>query len=163
MSLSISDHAENVQTAGTLISKDTIYSNDHFVRDVTDTDLTSSRSYYVYDDPDVQEVSRVIHGISSNLESGYLSMLTLSTDGLDQSLPKTISTYPNCTEIRAGGTIATISPSGLSFDSDDSAIFFGGNKEFKLVFEPTSPSRLLIQSYDSSTLSYTTRFSCLSS
>jgi len=159
--MSVTD-ALSIPTSGDIVIKDLICSNDTRIRDIDDTNLTSTRSFFVYDDPDVQEVSRVVHGLSSDKESGSIAIQTLETIGGDQNMPTNISSAAQCTKILTGDTSNTISNIGLSFDSDDSAIFFGGNKEFKIVLETGTPSRLLFQSYNSTSLSYVTRFSCLS-
>ena len=160
--MSVTD-AQAIPTSGDLIVKDVICSNDYRIRDTDDTNLTSTRSFFVYDDPDVQEVSRVVHGLSSDKSSGSIAIQTLETDGVDQNMPTNISSSAECTKILTGDTANIISNLGSSFDSDNSAIFFGGSKEFKLVLETGTPSRLLIQAYNSTSLSYITKFSCLSS
>ncbi len=163
MSTPVDGYAQSVPTSGDLVVRDVTYGNDYRVRDIDNADLTSSRSFFVYDDPDVQEVSRVVHGLSSDLGSGSVAVQSLETVGSDQSMPTTLSTSAQCTKILTGNTSATISTAGLSFSTDDAAIFFGGNQEFKIVFEPGTPSRLLMQAYDASSSSYVTKFSCLSS
>jgi len=155
--------AQAIPNSGDLVVKDVICSNDHRIRDIDDTNLTSTRSFFVYDDPDVQEVSRVVHGLSSDKESGSIAIQSLETVGIDQNMPTNISSSAECTKFLTGDSANVISNIGLSFDSDDSAIFFGGSKEFKIVLETGTPSRLLFQSYNTTSLSYVTKFSCLSS
>jgi hypothetical protein len=51
-------------------------------------------------------------------------------------------------------SIATVDTTGLSFDSDDCAVYFGASKEFRIRFEPTGIARLAFEYYDSLTDSY---------
>jgi hypothetical protein len=56
---------------------------------------------------------------------------------------------------------ATVDTTGLSFDSDDCAVYFGASKEFRIRFEPTGIARLAFEYYDSLTDSYVTGASFL--
>ena len=54
---------------------------------------------------------------------------------------------------------ATFESTGLSFDTDQAAIYFGASKNFRIKYSDGvgGPSVLQIQSYDSSALDYVTR------
>lgn len=163
----ITVYGVQVQDSGDLVARDVIHSNDYHVRDI-DGGLTVSKSYYVRDSilEDVQETSRVVHGISSDKEFGSLYMQTLRTDVTSvQTLPVTLSSVSEASTITTTDdsltTTATLSNSGLSFDSDTSSIFFGGSKIFRIKYESTTPPRLLFQAYNSTSSEYETKYSIL--
>ena len=52
---------------------------------------------------------------------------------------------------------ATFNYTGLQFDTDDAAIYFGSAQEFRIKFSTGTPSLLQIQSYDSGAGDYVTR------
>jgi len=161
-------YGSQVQDSGDLVARDFIYSNDYHVRDI-DSGLTASKSYYVRDSilEDVQETSRVVHGISSEKDFGSLYMQTLRTDGGTsvKTLPVTLSTVSEASTITTTTdsltTTATLSNSGLSFDSDTSSIFFGGSKTFRIKYENITPPRIVFQAYNTTTSEYETKYSIL--
>lgn len=158
-----------VQDSGDLVARDLIHSNDYHVRDIDSGGLTVSKSYFVRDSilEDVQETSRVVHGISSEKEFGSLYMQTLRTDGVTsvKNLPVTLSTVSEASTITTTTdsliTTATFSNSGLSFDSNTSSIFFGSSKTFRIKYESTTPPRLLFQAYNTTSSEYETKYSIL--
>jgi len=113
---------------------------------------------YVADSADesVTECARVIN--EARGRAGYLAIGVLDPDtgGVVQSF----RTEPSSTVISAGQARATFAQSGLSFDSDDCAIYFGKDKTFRIMFTSDAPARLVFQCLNSDTGSYVTKFSC---
>lgn len=107
----------------------------------------------------ITECSRVIN--ESFGDAGYFSIGVLEPGTSD--VVKTFKSDAVATTISAGGNSATVTHEGLSFDSDDCAIFFGKDKTFKIMFVEDAPARLVFQCLDPNNGHYVTKFSCLKS
>lgn len=109
------------------------------------------------------EVSRMIHQIDEASENATISLGVLHTDAsANQFIEPTLTMTYDATTISAQDAAdatasATFQSTGLSFDTDDAAIYFGSDQKFRIKFSDGTPSTLQIQSYDSSTLDYVTR------
>lgn len=71
----------------------------------------------------------------------------------------TLLSKPTFTKIFTDDVTASVDK-GLSFDSDQSAIYFGASKEFRIKYSTDTPQRLLFQYLQPSTQMYVTKFSC---
>ena len=111
-------------------------------------------------------------GTMSNFTSLETSMNTSNTEGhvnvdvLDASAmvtPMSISADQTVIASASAGasSSATVDTTGLSFNSNESCIYFGASKEFRIRFEATGIQRLAFEYYDSSTDSYVTGASFL--
>ncbi|ACH46871.1 unknown [Feldmannia species virus] len=83
------------------------------------------------------------------LGEGHLVLRTLGVDG---NLGPALDLTPGQTRLCA---TAAVDSTGLYFDSDDSAIYFGASKTFRIIFS----DRLLFQYLDGSTGEYVTKLS----
>ena len=104
-------------------------------------------------------------GTTSHFTSVETSMDALNTEGRVDISVRDASSMVTPMSIESGQTviasasagassIATVDTTGLSFDSDDCAVYFGASKEFRIRFEPTGIARLAFEYYDSLTDSY---------
>jgi len=110
---------------------------------VHDTDLSTT-----------DEVTRVVHTIDEDSNFGTMSMGVLHTDASANkfiepaiqmtSTNTTISAQDSADQTRS----AIFESTGLSFDSDESAVYFGASKQFRIKFTDGSPSFLQVQSSD---------------
>lgn len=107
-------------------------------------------------DASVTECSRIINGTSGDI--GYFSVGVL--DPVTGTMVQSFKSQPSSTVISTGETNATFTESGLSFDSDDCAIYFGKERTFRIMFTSNAPARLVFQCLDPSTGEYITKFSC---
>lgn len=114
-------------------------------------------------DSTTQEVSRMVHELDETSENATISIGVLHTDTNDnQFIEPTLAMRYDATVISAQDAAdatasATFESTGLSFDTDQAAIYFGASKNFRIKFSDGTPSVLQIQSYDSSALDYVTR------
>ena len=105
------------------------------------------------------EITRFVHTIDEDTENATLSIGVLHTDvSLNKFIEPVIqSTYDSTTISAQDATDATASAtftsSGLQFDTDEAAIYFGASQEFRILFDSTN-SLLLIQAYDATLLDY---------
>ena len=132
------------------------------------TDGTTGSTYnsawiHNTDDSSTVEVSRMVHELDEASANGTLSLGVLYTDSSNQqfiepslSLQATSCTISSQNDAEQT-TSATFESKGLSFDTDDAAIYFGSSQRFRIRFSSGTPSVLQIQSFDDSTSSYITR------
>ncbi|CAN0297281.1 unnamed protein product [Ectocarpus sp. 6 AP-2014] len=113
---------------------------------------------YVADavDTSVTECSRVTNSSSGGV--GKISIAALEHDS--GGLVYTFASEPLSTVISAGTNNATFGHIGLSFDSDECAIYFGKDRTFRIMYVGTEPERLVFQCVDSVSGGYVTKFSC---
>lgn len=147
-------YGSQVSVSGDLVVRDMVYRERHSIEET----LVSNQSFYVAGD-DVQEATRMVHHHDPVTSSAALSVETLRVDG-DKHMVTSLGVAPSQTVLASDGVTATFSK-GLSFDSDDSAIYFGGSKTFRIKYTEGPPGRLLFQCLDSG--SYVTKFSCAKS
>lgn len=161
----VDDNSSQVASSGDNIVKDVVYSNDYHI----ETGLSVSKSNYIIDSvaDETQEFSRVVYGVSSVKENGiiYFQSLTTHSGTNVKTIPVTLSTTSESSNIITTNDddqiTATFGIDGLSFDNNTSSIFFGSNSTFRIKYEPTSPSRLLFQSYNTTSGEYDTKYSIL--
>ena len=116
-------------------------------------------------DSTTQEVSRMVHELDEDSENATISIGVLHTDAnSNQFIEPTLAMRYDATVISAQDSSdatasATFESTGLSFDSDQAAIFFGASKNFRIKFSDGDggPSLLQIQSLDSGSGEYVTR------
>lgn len=116
-----------------------------YVNDATDGTLT--------------ECSRINN--EENAGVGQFSIGVLSTSDTVQTLLKTFKSEPTATAISNAYTTATFGERGLSFDSDNCAIYFGRDKTFRIMLNQGDPARLVFQCLDEATGEYVTKFCCV--
>ncbi|AAR26931.1 FirrV-1-B56 [Feldmannia irregularis virus a] len=115
------------------------------------------------DDSNTLEVSRMVHELDDTSTTGTLSLGVLYTDSSNQQfIEPALALQATSTTISAQNdaeqtTSATFESKGLSFDTDDAAIYFGSSQRFRIKFSDGTPSALQIQSFDDTTSSYITR------
>lgn len=119
----------------------------------------TSHLSYVADtvDSSVTECSRVISETSGGV--GKVSIGVLSPD--TGEMIKTFKSQPQSTVISTGATSATFAQIGLSFDSDDCAIYFGKDRTFRIMYTESAPARLVFQCINPENGEYVTKFSCV--
>eukprot|EP00903_Cladosiphon_okamuranus_P017783 g16368.t1 len=110
---------------------------------VHDTDLSTT-----------SEITRMVHSVDEDSNFASLSMGVLHTDASNNKfIEPTIQLSSTSTTISAqdqndATRSALFESTGLSFDSDDSAVYFGANKQFRIKFSDGTPSFLQVQSSD---------------
>jgi len=164
MSVLVDDNASQIATSGDIIIKDIVYSSDYHIQS-----SSINKSNYVIDSVagEVEEFSRVSYNVSSNKENGIVYFQALTThDGTSvKTLPVTIGLSSEATTVVTTNDddqiTASLGIDGLSFSSDTSSIFFGSNSTFRIKYEPTSPTRLLFQYFDTVDGEYKTKYSIL--
>ncbi|CAM9104723.1 unnamed protein product [Sphacelaria rigidula] len=149
----------------------------HFMRNVTTNVLnlvgekvdgkkgSTYNSAWVHNTTDstTQEVSRMVHELDEASENATISIGVLHTDAsTNQFIEPTLSMRYDATVISSqdetdATASATFTSTGLSFDTDAAAIYFGASKNFRMQFSDGTPSVLQIQSLDSGTGEYVTR------
>lgn len=122
------------------------------------TDPQTNHFAYVTDTADgsVTESSRVVTETAGG--KGIFSVGVL--DAGKGEVVKSFKSAAEGTTIFAGDKKATFEQSGLSFDSDDCAIFFGKDKTFRIMYTEDKPARLVFQCVNPATGDYVTKFSC---
>lgn len=149
----------------------------HFMRNITTNVLnmvgekvdgekgSTYNSTWVHNTTDstTQEVSRMVHELDETSENATISIGVLHTDALaNQFIEPTLAMRYDATVISAqdasdATASATFQSTGLSFDSDAAAIYFGASQTFRIKFKDGTPSVLQIQSFDSGAGDYVTR------
>ena len=110
---------------------------------VHDTDLSTTA-----------EITRMVHTVDEDSNFATLSMGVLHTDASSNKfIEPTIQLSSTSTTISAQDSADTtrsalFESTGLSFDSNDSAVYFGASKQFRIKFSDGSPSFLQVQSSD---------------
>lgn len=161
MALNLSSYGSQVLSSGDLVVRDTASSSHYRVAHATGSDLSSVHSAFVKLDASTQEVTREAHIFDSATQSGRFTSACLgrTPDDMYVTMGVAMETDPERTSFNASGTSSTLSQ-GLSFNSDESAIYFGGSKTFRIKFEADSPQRLVFQYLEPSSAEYVTKFSC---
>lgn len=163
MSLNISSYGSQILSSGDLVVRDAISGSQYRVDHSTGLGQSSEHSAYVVLASGVaQEATRHVHMYDSDKLSGRYSSSCLRTENNDQSMAVTLETDPEKTKFTTREASATLSQ-GLSFSSDESAIYFGGSKTFRLMYSSEAPERLVFQYLDPSSMEYVTKFSCAKS
>lgn len=157
MSLNLSLYGSQVLSSGDVVVRDTASSVQHRV-----DPASSTHSAYVIDPDasDAQEATREEHIFDSDTVSGRYTKSCLRSDGQYPTMAVTFETDPEKTTITTDETSATLSQ-GLSFNSDESAVYFGGSKTFRLRYLSDDPKRLVFQYLEPTTSEYVTKFSCV--
>ena len=132
---------------------------------LTTTGVSGSthNSAWIYDGAAVFETSRIVHTLDATTDTGKISIGVRHTDGLaNVFIEPVIQCESTSTTISAqdasDNTISTtINSTGITFDNDDSAIYFGSAQTFRIILIAGTPNVLAIQSYDSVTDSYVSR------
>ena len=149
MSLSISSYGSQVLSSGDLVVRDVASSSQNRVNS-----KSSVNSTYVVNPELAQESTREVHTYD---QDGKYTAGCLRTDQGYQTMPVTFGTEPKETTFVNDKSTATISQ-GLSFDSDESAIYFGASRTFRIMYLGVEPERLVFQYLDGA--EYVTKFSC---
>ena len=152
--LNLSSYGSQILGSGDLVVKDVTSSSQHRVHTES-----STHSAYVLSEDHAQEATREKHAFDVDKNSGMLGYACLRSDTEFPTMATTLETDPEKTTITTNETSATLSK-GLSFNSDESAIYFGANKIFRLKYESVAPERLVFQYLDQNTSEYVTKFSC---
>lgn len=117
-------------------------------------------------DSTTMEITRMVHTLDETSENATLSLGVLHTDAnSNQFLEPVIQSTYDATTISAqdandATASATFQSTGLSFDTDEASIYFGANQTFRIAFTDGTPSTLKIESLDSVSGEYLTRFEC---
>lgn len=154
-------YGSQVLSSGDIVTRDFAYANTYRVNDSTGDALKSTHSAFVLDGS-AQESTRMVQTYNRTSKSGLLHLSCLQTDTGNrntQSMTSTLSIDPEKTTVTCDSVTATLSK-GLSFDSDDSSIYFGASKIFRIKYTSESPERLLFQYLDPSRDEYVTKISC---
>lgn len=157
MSLNLSSYGSQVLSSGDLVVRDTASSLQYRVGSES-----STHSAYVQDvsgAPPAQEATRQKHEFDSDTNSGRYTSACLRSDGEFPRMATTLETCPEKTTISTNDTSAILSQ-GLYFESDESAIYFGASKTFRVRYLSDEPQRLVFQYLEPSTSEYVTKFSC---
>ena len=137
---------------------------------VSGSTASTSQSAWAVDSTNdtVQEVTRFVHTIDENSENATLSLGVLHTDASsNQFIEPTIQSTYNETIISAQDDVdatrsAVFRSTGLQFDNDDSAVYFGASQQFRIKFtedDGVSPDMLQIQYFDGTDYVSKTEFS----
>jgi len=132
------------------------------------TDTTSGSTYnsaWVYntDTPATSEITRMVHTVDAANENATLSIGVLHTDvSLNRFIEPTIQSAYDYTSISAQDAAdatrsAVFRSTGLQFDNDDSAVYFGAAQEFRIRFTSGSPDVLAVQYYDATAGDYVSK------
>ena len=146
-------YGSQVLTSGDLIVRNVSARNKYAVHRATASHLS-----YVADtaDASVTECSRVIHKTRGGVGDLSIGVLSPHTG----EMVKTFQSQPQSTVISTAGAAATFSQAGLSFDSDECAIYFGKDRTFRIMYTEAVPPRLLFQCIHPESGEYITKFSC---
>lgn len=155
MTTTITSYGSQVQTSGDIFIRDATFSEKLMAKESTGVDVKVDEGAHVLDGTETQEYTRITHTYESGDVSGSTVLRCLDSS----ELKSTLKTYPLETNIVSDGITATIH-NGLSFDSNDSSIFFGASKVFRIKYTSDTPERLLFQYLDTDTDTYVTKFSC---
>lgn len=160
-------YASQILTSGDMVVKDIIARSTYQVVEKVAGSVTYNvSSYYIYDSSDstTLECSRISHGLSDDKTEGSVVLSTLFTNGSGtKEVVETVNSTANSTVITARTTTdilrTTFDNTGLSFDTDTGAIYFGADRDFRIQFEDASgldPAMLKIQRLDGT--DYSTSF-----
>lgn len=147
-------YASRVEDSGDVVHSGTIYRNEYF----TSSLLKANKAHYVHDEvlDEVNQTSSIQHkSDATGTTSGSINLRVKDADKMNTH----VDIRPGETRIGNGDAISTIDVSGLRFNSDSAALHFGENQEFRIMMTQDTPSRLMFQSYDSSSEQYVTKYS----
>lgn len=153
--LNLSSYGSQVRNSGDVVVRDTT-SSLHYRLDTTSS---THSAYVIGGDGLAQEATREEHIFVPETVSGRYTSSCLRSDGAFPTMAITLDTNPESTTIKTNDTSATFSQ-GLSFDSNESAIYFGASKTFRMRFLSEEPKRFVFQYLEPSTSEYVTKFSC---
>ena len=114
-------------------------------------------------DSTTEEITRIVSSVDADTENGTLSFGVRHEDSAGNTyIEPTIQSSYNSTTISAQDATdatrsATFNSTGLIFDTDDAAIYFGASQDFRLQYEEGTPSLLKVQAYDSTSGEYVTK------
>ncbi len=122
-------------------------------------------SAWVYDTTadTIAEATRIVHTIDENSEAGKISIGVRHTDGSSNVFIEPViqcesgSTTISSQDASDNTISTTFNSTGISFDTDDASIYFGGSQEFRIIFLSGTPNILAIQAYDSVAGEYVSR------
>lgn len=153
-------YGSQVVTSGDLSVRSMSGRNKYAVRGTDGLRKNAKTNHFAYvtdaTDGSVTESSRVVTETIGG--KGYFSVGVL--DAGKEEVVKSFQCSAEGTTIFAGDTKATFEQSGLSFDSDDCAIFFGKDKTFRIMYTEDKPARLVFQCLNTASGEYVTKFSC---
>ena len=155
MSLNLSSYGSQVLSSGDLVVRDTASSLQYRV----DSESSTHSAYAVTGASPAQEATRQKHEFDSDTNSGRYTSACLRSDGEFPRMATSLETCPEKTTISTNYTSAILSQ-GLYFESDESAIYFGASKTFRIRYLSDEPQRLVFQYLEPSTSAYVTKFSC---
>lgn len=158
-----SSYGSRVLTSGDLSVRSLSARNKYTVHDTQDAAADSSTSHLAYvadpSDDTVTECSRLVSG-AGGFSAGALATVDNGVDTPSSGIVKTFKSEAESTTIYTGEIKATFQESGLSFDSDDCAMYFGKDRVFRIMFIVDEPARLVFQCLNAATGEYVTKFSC---
>lgn len=155
--MALSAYGSEILTYGDVSVRDTMTSSQLRV-DVSE----SVNSRYVYEGgevPESLEICREVYTYDADSVCGKYSTACVTKGEGYTTMEVGMETAAEETRFLVGDREAVLSK-GLSFNSDESAIYFGHLKTFRIMFEDDDPARLVFQYFDSSTSQYVTKFSC---
>ena len=158
--MNLSSYGSQIISSGDLVVRDTVSASQYRVDYSTGLTKSSVHSAYVGVASGLaQEATRQVHTYDPDKVSARYSSSCLCTENNAQFMAVTLETNPEETKFSTLEASATLSQ-GLSFNSDESAIYFGGSKTFRLMYSSEPPERLVFQYLDPSSMEYVTKFSC---
>lgn len=160
MATTITLYGSQVQTSGDVFARDATFSEKLMTKESENVTVKVDESAFVLDGTETNEYTRISHTYVGPDVSGNVVFRCLENGTSAPELVTTLETYPTETSIVSGGVTRSIHNDGLSCDSDDSSIFFGKNKVFRIKYTSEPPERLLFQYLDTDTDTYVTKFSC---
>ena len=160
MSTTITQYGSQIKTSGDVFVRDATFSEKLMARESENGTVKVDESAFTLDGTETNEYTRISHTYNGSDVSGNIVFRCLQNGTTTPELVTTLETYPTETSIVSGGVSSTIDNNGLSCDSDDSSIFFGKNKVFRIKYTSDPPERLLFQYLDTDTDTYVTKFSC---
>jgi hypothetical protein len=162
-----SSTAAAVSSRGDLIVRDLVTrSNYQVVNKETSGDSTATTAFYVYDAAlgETIEATSIKHVLDEAGSQGSVKIGVLhtgSTQTIETALDISAASTTISSVTSSAALSATFGTSGLSFDSDTGAIYFGASQDFRIQYTAAAglqPSKLEIQAFDSGSSSYVTRF-----
>lgn len=159
-------YGSRVSSSGNKVVKDLNFRNKYMVKDFSSgSSANTSSSYFVHDPltTSTQESTRITYTVSGTKQTGGVDVKALKTDSSLQFMPSTISTTPSISIINSNDVEASFTSDGISFNSNDAAIYFGSSKTFRIKFFPgtVDTSRLVFQYLDELSGEYITKMSIL--
>ncbi|CAM9133845.1 unnamed protein product, partial [Ectocarpus sp. 8 AP-2014] len=127
---------------------------------------TQSNSRFVYDQQsqDTTEVSRNATVLDASGQSAHVELSTLVTVDGERSMQPVIKSSPTSTTFSSlrGGLVANLTIDGsISWDRDESCLYFAANRAFRFKYIESngiSPSMLVLEGLNPTTLQYTPKF-----